>query len=58
LTRRIVLHFLVLLAFNFYYIAFPVYAATRLRWSLGQVGIYFTVVSLLMAIGVDPSRAL
>jgi MFS family permease len=55
----LVLQFLVFLAFNFYYIAFPVYAATDLEWSLGQVGIYFTVMSLLMATVQGPvlSRA-
>ncbi len=53
------LQFLVFLAFNFYYIAFPVYSATNLGWSLGQVGLYFTVTSILMAIVQGPvlSRA-
>jgi MFS family permease len=53
------LQFLVFLAFNFYYIAFPVYAATELRWSLGQVGLYFTVMAVLMATVQGPvlSRA-
>jgi MFS family permease len=53
------LQFLVFLAFNFYYIAFPVYAATVLGWSMGQVGIYFTVMSVLMALVQGPvlSRA-
>ncbi|UCD23463.1 MAG: MFS transporter, partial [Gemmatimonadota bacterium] len=53
------LQFLVFLAFNFYYIAFPVYAATGLGWSLGQVGLYFTVMAILMATVQGPvlSRA-
>jgi MFS family permease len=53
------LQFLVFLAFNFYYVAFPVYAATGLGWSLGQVGLYFTVMSVLMATVQGPvlSRA-
>jgi DHA1 family tetracycline resistance protein-like MFS transporter len=53
------LQFLVFLAFNFYYIAFPVYAATTLGWSLGQVGLYFAVMAVLMATVQGPvlSRA-
>jgi MFS family permease len=53
------LQFLVFLAFNFYYVAFPVYAATGLGWSLGQVGLYFTVMSVVMATVQGPvlSRA-
>lgn len=43
------LQFLVFLAFNFYYVAFPVHAATTLAWSLPEVGAYFTVMGLLMA---------
>lgn len=43
------LQFLVFLAFNLYYIAFPVYAATGLGWTLAQLGVYFTVMGLLMA---------
>jgi MFS family permease len=42
------LYFLVFLAFNFFYIAFPVHAATRLGWSLTQTGIFFAVMSLMM----------
>jgi MFS family permease len=43
------IHFLVMLGFNFYYASFPVYAATSLRWSGRETGIYFSVMSLLMA---------
>lgn len=42
------LYFLVYLAFNFFYIAFPVHAATRLAWSLTDTGIFFAVASLMM----------
>lgn len=48
------MQFLVYLAFNFYYVAFPVHAATALDWTLGQVGIYFTVMALLMALVQGP----
>lgn len=43
------LQFLVFLAFNFYYVAFPVHATTGLGWTLGELGTYFAVMSLLMA---------
>lgn len=52
--RLITLQFLVFLAFNFYYVAFPVYAATSLAWPLAQVGVYFAVLSLLMALVEGP----
>jgi MFS family permease len=43
------IYFLVMLGFNFYYAAFPLYAATSLRWSGRATAIYFSVLSLLMA---------
>ena len=43
------IYFLVMLGFNLYYAAFPVYAAASLRWSGRQTGVYFSVMSLLMA---------
>lgn len=52
--RLIALQFLVFVAFNFYYVAFPVYAATSLAWPLAQVGVYFAVLSLLMALVEGP----
>lgn len=45
----IALQFLVFLAFNFYYVAFPIHAAGGLGWSLTAVGTYFTVMAILMA---------
>jgi MFS family permease len=42
------LYFLVYLAFNFFYIAFPIHAATRLGWSLTETGIFFSVMGLMM----------
>jgi len=43
------IYFLVMLGFSVYYAAFPVYAATSLRWTGRQTGVYFSVMSLLMA---------
>ncbi len=52
-------YFLVMMGFNFYYIAFPVYAAEGLGWSVRDVGVYFSVLSLSMVIVQGPvlSRA-
>jgi len=46
------LQFLVFLAFNFFYIGFPVYAATGIEWSLTETGVFFAVMGILM-IGVQ-----
>lgn len=51
------IHFLVFVAFNFYYIAFPVHAATRLEWSLAEVGIFFSVMGVMMAVVQGPVLA-
>ena len=48
------IHFLVFLAFNFFYIAFPVHAATSLEWTLIEVGIFFSTMGLLMALVQGP----
>ncbi len=53
------IYFLVMLGFNFFYIAFPVYAVKELRWSVLDAGIFFAVMGLLMVIVQGPvlSRA-
>ena len=48
------IYFLIMLAFNFFYIAFPVYAVKTLEWNVTQTGIFFTVLSLLMVIVQGP----
>jgi MFS family permease len=52
-------YFLVMLGFNFYYVAFPIHAAESLRWSVREVGVYFSVLSLTMVVVQGPilSRA-
>jgi DHA1 family tetracycline resistance protein-like MFS transporter len=52
-----VLYFLVFLGFNIYYTAFPVFAATALEWSPAELGIYFSVLSALMAFVQGPVLA-
>ena len=49
LLASVTMHFLVMLAFNFFYVAFPVFAVIDLGWSLTQTGIFFAVMGLLMA---------
>jgi MFS transporter, DHA1 family, tetracycline resistance protein len=51
--------FLVMLGFNFYYVSFPVHASQKLLWSVREVGVYFSVLSLSMAVVQGPilSRA-
>ncbi len=53
------IYFLIYLAFNFFYIAFPVHAATRLEWTLTDTGVFFAVMGLLMVLVQGPvlSRA-
>lgn len=48
------MNFLIWLGFNFFYIAFPVFAATSLGWSVGDVGLFLAVSSLLMALVQGP----
>jgi MFS family permease len=50
-------HFLVFLAFNLFYIAFPVHAATGIGWSLAETGIFFSVLGALMAFVQGPVLA-
>lgn len=45
----LVLYFLIFLGFNIYYTAFPIFAAVALEWSPAELGIYFSVISAMMA---------
>lgn len=47
-------YFLVFLAFNIFYIAFPVHAATSLEWTLTDTGIFFSVMGLMMVLVQGP----
>lgn len=42
------LYFLIFLAFNMFYTAFPIHAASGLAWEMSELGIYFSVLSLAM----------
>ena len=53
----LVLYFLIFLAFNIFYTAFPMHAAAGLQWQMHQLGIYFSVLSLVMIIVQGPIMA-
>ncbi|TWJ01470.1 MFS-type transporter involved in bile tolerance (Atg22 family) [Mucilaginibacter frigoritolerans] len=40
-----VLYFLIFLGFSFFYVAFPVYTAGKLHWSVLQLGVFFAFLS-------------
>jgi len=48
------LYFLIFLAFNFFYVAFPVYAASELKWTVFQLGIFFSVLGGVMVLFQGP----
>ena len=50
----LLLYFLIYLAFNFFYIAFPVYAADELKWSVLQLGVFFSFLSGALVVVQGP----
>lgn len=50
----LVLYFLIFLAFALFYTAFPIHAAVGLGWEIGQLGVYFSVLSLVMIVIQGP----
>lgn len=48
------LNFLIFLGFNFFYTAFPVHVVQNLGWSISEMGIFFSVLSLVMVIVQGP----
>lgn len=50
----IVLYFLIFLAFNFYYVSYPVYASQDLNWTVFELGIYFSIMGGLMVLFQGP----
>lgn len=47
-------YFLVMMGFNFYYVAFPVHASEGLGWSVRDVGIFFSFLSGALVIVQGP----
>jgi len=50
----LVLYFVIFLAFNFFYVAFPVHAVQNLKWSLLDLGIFFSVMGFIMVVVQGP----
>ena len=50
----LVLYFLIFLGFNIYYAAFPPHAANDLKWSVTQLGIFYAILSGIMALIQGP----
>jgi MFS transporter, DHA1 family, tetracycline resistance protein len=50
----LILYFLIFLGFNIYYAAFPTHAASDLKWSVTQLGIYYAVLGGVMALVQGP----
>lgn len=44
----LLLYFLIFLGFNIFYSAFPIHAATTLKWNVIQLGTFYSVLSLAM----------
>jgi MFS transporter, DHA1 family, tetracycline resistance protein len=54
MTVMLAVYFLVFLGFNLFYVAFPVYATTKIAWSLSRIGLFFAAMGLLMALAQGP----
>jgi DHA1 family tetracycline resistance protein-like MFS transporter len=50
----LLLYFFIFLGFNIYYAAFPTHAANDLNWSVPQLGIFYAVLSGIMALVQGP----
>lgn len=48
------LYFLIFLAFNFFYVSFPVHAVEGLKWSVLQIGIFFSLIGLFLVLVEGP----
>lgn len=50
----LLLYFFIFLGFNFFYTAFPIHVTEKLKWSISEMGIFFSVLSLLMVVVQGP----
>jgi MFS family permease len=55
----LLLYFLIFFGFNIFYTAFPLHAIRSLQWTVAEMGIYFSILGILMIIVQGPilSRA-
>ena len=51
------IYFLIFLAFNFFYVAFPVHAIDGMQWSLFDLGLFFSTMGGLMVLVQGPVLA-
>jgi DHA1 family tetracycline resistance protein-like MFS transporter len=54
MARMLTLYFVVFLAFNIFYTAFPIRAAADLAWQVTDTGLYFAVLSTMMVLAQGP----
>jgi len=57
MARMLTLYFVVFLAFNIFYTAFPIRAAVGLAWQVTDTGRYFAVLSAMMVVAQGPLLA-
>jgi MFS family permease len=50
----LLLYFLIFLGFNFFYTAFPIHVLEKMKWTISQMGIYYSALSFLMVIVQGP----
>ncbi|MCM1986102.1 MFS transporter [Methanococcoides seepicolus] len=51
----LLLYFLIFFGFNIFYTAFPLHAVRSLQWTVAEMGIYFSVLGILMIIVQGPT---
>lgn len=50
----LLIYFLVFIAFNMFYAAFPVFAIDRLEWDVAEMGFFFSFLSVMLVIVEGP----
>jgi MFS family permease len=50
----ILTYFLIFLAFNFFYVAFPIHAVNGLEWDIFTLGLFFSVSGIVMVVFQGP----
>ena len=50
----LVLYFFIFLGFNIYYTSFPIHAVSGLKWTVTEMGIFYSVLSGVMILGTRP----
>lgn len=50
----LILYFFIFLGFNIYYTAFPIHAVSGLKWSITEMGIFYSVLSGVMILVQGP----